>query len=62
MIWVHVKTGGRYILIGEGVIEKTNTPCVMYTSILGGPIWVRPTDEFHDGRFVMEVNNNEIIT
>jgi len=51
-IWRHKKTGGLYVIIDDEVnIEKDYTPSVMYMSLIDGEKWVRPREEFHDGRF-----------
>ena len=47
----HVKTRGIYEIIGYGKIEKDQTPVTIYEQIWEGRIWVRPTEEFEDGRF-----------
>ena len=53
----HVKTRGIYEIIGYGKIEKDQTPVAIYEQIWEGRIWVRPTEEFEDGRFeLMEIN------
>ena len=56
MIWVHRKTGQNYEVIGQGVIEGTLQPCVMYRrhGATGATVWVRPAAEFYDGRFVCQ--------
>lgn len=46
----HKKTGGVYSFIAEVVIEATLDPAVAYQGN-DGTIWVRPRDEFFDGRF-----------
>jgi hypothetical protein len=47
----HGKTGGLYRLVhSQVVIEATMTPAVVYEGV-DGTIWVRPSAEFHDGRF-----------
>lgn len=47
----HLKTGGLYTFISEGVDEKTLAPVVVYQSHQDGKVWVRSADEFFDGRF-----------
>lgn len=52
--YLHKKTGHRYQLINFALIEKTMTPAVVYAAKdKNGFIqyWVRPTEEFCDGRF-----------
>lgn len=46
----HVKTGRDYIVLCTAIIEATMTPAVVYGH--GDQMWVRPLDEFCDGRFV----------
>lgn len=48
----HVKTGGIYEILATGLIEATLMPCVIYSGN-DGTVWVRPHDEFNDGRFVL---------
>ncbi len=48
----HVKTGGAYTVVCEATIEATMTPAVVYRRDADGGVWVRPTKEFCDGRFV----------
>ena len=52
--WRHVKSGRLYTVIGVGRIEKDLTPVVIYQADAPhAPVmWVRPHDEFADGRFV----------
>jgi hypothetical protein len=47
----HNKTKGVYNLLGECRIEETDTLAVMYQDIINEVIWVRPKEEFFDGRF-----------
>lgn len=46
----HVKTGRDYTVLCLATIEATMTPAVVYGR--GDEMWVRPLDEFCDGRFV----------
>ena len=46
----HVKTGRDYIVLCTATIEATMTPAVVYGH--GDEMWVRPLDEFCDGRFI----------
>jgi hypothetical protein len=48
----HLKSGGLYEVIAEGLMECDLRPVVIYRGVHDGQIWVRPTDEFFDGRFV----------
>lgn len=51
------RKGGFYTEIGEGKVQ-TDTPLVdydevtVYRSEADGSVWVRPTKEFNDGRFI----------
>lgn len=47
----HVKTRGIYEIIGYGKIEKDQTPVAIYEQLWEGRVWVRPIEEFEDGRF-----------
>lgn len=53
----HVKRGSTYRVVGRGKIQ-TDTPLTDYAEVVvyrgeeDGLIWVRPTAEFDDGRFV----------
>ena len=52
-MWKHRKTGKHYELVGFCVIENGCIPAVIYTPVEGtGEIWVRPCEEFFDGRFL----------
>ena len=50
--WGHVKHGGAYVVIDNGVIEATLIACVIYKAESDGTTWVRPLSEFMDGRFL----------
>lgn len=55
--WRHVKTGGLYELREEdcpACREADLEPVTIYRSLTDGRIWVRPSIEFYDGRFVQE--------
>ncbi len=54
-LWKHIKTGGLYEEVGLGELQTTEpikdmTAVVIYRGQDGG-LWVRPVEEFHDGRF-----------
>lgn len=52
-IWKHVKRGTFYFIIEDNATwEKDKQRVVVYKNIMGGKVWVRPYDEFFDGRFV----------
>jgi hypothetical protein len=55
-VWVHKKSGGRYLILTEAVQEKDMEPVVVYTEATkaDSPIFTRPKSEFFDGRFVRE--------
>lgn len=50
--WMHVRAGGTYTVVAGVVVEATVTPAVAYRSDQTEVTWVRPLDEFLDGRFV----------
>lgn len=51
-IWQHVKSGGLYRLETDlALIEDGMTRAAIYRSLFDGQIWVRPLEEFFDGRF-----------
>lgn len=50
-LWKHRK-GGIYRIVGHAMIEANMTPAIIYESLSGDAgLWVRPGDEFLDGRF-----------
>ncbi|QDP65321.1 MAG: hypothetical protein Unbinned200contig1000_61 [Prokaryotic dsDNA virus sp.] len=49
--WVHKKTGKMYVILHHGLLESSLEPVVIYQQEDGGPVWVRPAEEFFDGRF-----------
>jgi hypothetical protein len=51
-LWRHTKTGWNYRIVCLGLNEADQVPVVCYQATHGvGPVWVRPMDEFLDGRF-----------
>jgi hypothetical protein len=46
----HVKLGGLYEKLHEGLLEGTMQPVTIYRDE-SGQVWVRPTADFEDGRF-----------
>lgn len=50
--WFHLKSGGVYTVQDEATLEATMTPVVVYQSDEDHKLWVRPTAEFLDGRFI----------
>lgn len=50
-VWRHKKTGGLYVVLFACVIEADWSPGLVYQNVNGGPLIVRPTDQFLDGRF-----------
>jgi len=51
-IWLHVKTGNYYVILHHGLFESSLKPMVIYQRVDGsGPVWVRPAEQFFDGRF-----------
>lgn len=64
--WVHVKTGGRYQVIGIGHLQVDDPKWDMAEVVLyGNPgdpmIWARPLDEFVDGRFQVPEEVVEVV-
>lgn len=51
--WIHKKTSNRYEIITFALIEATLEPSVVYRSEKG-QVWIRPAEEFFDGRFQQE--------
>ena len=52
--WRHKKTGNMYRIVRFGIIEKTLSPAVIYEPLEEpGALFVRPCEEFFDGRFAM---------
>ena len=53
--WLHLKSGKSYSVIEHrlAILEATMTEVVIYTRTDGsGPLWIRPAEEFFDGRFL----------
>lgn len=51
-MWIHIKTGGHYKILHHGLFENSMKPMVIYQSYDGtGPVWIRPSEQFFDGRF-----------
>lgn len=50
-IWKHRK-GGHYTVLAVARMESDLAPVVVYKSERDFSVWVRPHDEFADGRFV----------
>ena len=49
--------GGKYIIVATGFLEDSETPCVVYRSILKDIVWVRTAKNFleeieHNGKQV----------
>lgn len=65
-VWQHLKTGNFYEVIStQGRIEATGRDAVIYKSCdypKNSPWWVRPIDEFMDGRFVMTFDPSNTAT
>lgn len=56
----HLHKKGRYYqVMGEGIDEATATPVIIYKNDMG-ITWVRPSEEFYDGRFtpIEEIKND----
>lgn len=51
-LYRHVRTGRVYaVLISNATLEADETSCVVYQAIDQDRVWIRPSAEFHDGRF-----------
>jgi hypothetical protein len=50
-VYLHGKSNQRYELVAFGFIEESMMPVVIYQSQSTGIVWVRPQNEFFDGRF-----------
>ena len=53
----HVKRGTTYTVVGEAKLQSSGSIAegamlTVYRDVNSGALWVRPTDEFRDGRFV----------
>lgn len=48
----HRKTAGYYKILCTGRIEATLEECTVYENVHNKDIWVRPSKEFEDGRFI----------
>lgn len=47
-IYRHYK-GQEYEVIGTGLFEATEEPCVMYRALYGeGQVWIRPVTSFEE--------------
>ncbi|EFO31625.1 hypothetical protein TRICHSKD4_1830 [Roseibium sp. TrichSKD4] len=49
--WKHVKRGTEYWVQAVALREEDREPVVIYRDCHTGTCWVRPTNEFLDGRF-----------
>ncbi len=62
--YFHPKSGHRYVVESVGLLEADLTPVVVYREIQAkgfpGRVWVRPVEEFCDGRFRPEEGTLEI--
>jgi len=50
-LFKHLKSSGMYRIVATATIEASMTPAIVYESLENGRVWVRPQDEFFDGRF-----------
>lgn len=50
-VYRHKKTGGIYAVVCNATRESDGVLLVVYRSLETGARWVRPADEFNDGRF-----------
>lgn len=49
--WRHERTGGVYATLMTAERESDHEPMLVYRSVDDGTVWVRPAEEFFDGRF-----------
>ncbi len=69
-LYVHIKRGGRYRVMGLPKVQDSRRPAregsraVVYMCLEDGEEWVRDLREFSDGRFKleagMEINNGKV--
>ena len=50
-LYLHKKSGGLYEVICNATNESNKELMVVYRNMITGERWVRPADEFNDGRF-----------
>ena len=52
---MHVATGKKYVILAYGKLEATQQDIVVYGQAIERyeNVWVRPLEEFYDGRFVI---------
>lgn len=46
-LWIHVRSGGRYLRHDEVVDLETGLTCYDYSSFEDGRLWLRPVAEWH---------------
>lgn len=53
--YIHKKTNGNYKLLyfGKSLIDNKIIDIVLYLSEYNNNIWVRPKEQFFDGRFIL---------
>lgn len=47
-IWMHVRSGGRYVRHDEVLDIETGRMCYDYSSYADGRLWLRPVQEWHE--------------
>lgn len=52
-LFLHKKSGNVYEVLHIAIDEKSLVSNVVYRDIDNGLIWIRPVDEFFDGRFTI---------
>ncbi len=54
-LWRHKRSGGVYRVMAYATRESDLVPVIVYEPEppQGGPVWVRPSAEFFDGRFAL---------
>jgi hypothetical protein len=51
-VYLHLKSRRLYVVLEwDAIIERSVTKAVVYRSLQDGQVWIRPYEEFTDGRF-----------
>lgn len=51
-IWQHKTRGTKYRIVCLGKLEHNLDQMVVYQDINDNEVWIRPVNEFFDGRFI----------
>lgn len=60
-VYMHLKTGGLYVVLTEAEIEHDLTSAVVYKSLADGRVWVRPCAEFYDENRFRNLSRNDCV-